>query len=137
MVAQELEVRDAEDLAAGLELPPSQGHDDALVVAGVARLQAAGRVAELPVGARDEDGAHALIGVAGQDAARADGLVVGMGVHGHEGERSVGHGRQRRGSADRAGRAGSPPSCLQATHCRRPAARARPATPPAAPSGAR
>ena len=90
-------MRDAEDLAAGLELAPSQGHDDPLVVPGVARLQAAGRVTELPVGARDEDRAHALACVAGQDAARADGLVVGMGVDGHEGEGSVGHGRQRRG----------------------------------------
>ena len=59
--------------------------------AGVIGLHPAGRIAQLAVGARDQHGAHALVGVPGQDPARPDGLVVGVGVHGHQGEGSLGH----------------------------------------------
>ena len=99
--------------------------------ARVAGLHPAGRVAELAVGARDQHRPHAFVGVAGQDPAGPDGFVVGMGVHRHEGEGALGHGWQRRGRLCRFGvtSGGRPP--------RRPAARARPASPRAAPSAAR
>ena len=86
VVAEQLEVGDAEDLAAGLELVRRSGTTTALVVPGLAGLDPAGGVPQLAVGAGHQDGAHALGGVTGQDAARPDRLVVGMGVHGHEGE---------------------------------------------------
>ncbi len=108
VVAEQLQVRDAEDLATGLQLTAAQRDDDALVVAGVARLEPAGRVAQLTVRAGDEHGTYALSAVAGQDAARADGLVVGVGVHGHEGEGSVRHAKQRMGRRGRADRVRPP-----------------------------
>ena len=81
-------------------------------------------------------------GVAGQDAAGPDGLVVGMGVHGHEGEGSLGHGWQRRGrrrtSTRRSVTDGRPgTSGLQVADRAGQALQLGAATAPAAPSGAR
>ena len=83
---------DAQDLATGFELFAAQRDDDRLVVPRLTRLHSAGRVPELTVGARDQHGAHTLGAVAGEDPARPDRFVVGMGVHRHEGEGTLWHG---------------------------------------------
>ena len=101
VVAEQLQVRDAQDLATGLELLAAQRHHHRLVVPRLAGLDPAGRVPELAVGARDQHGAHPLGAVTGEDPARADRFVVGMGVDRHEGERALGHCRQRRGRRGR------------------------------------
>src|SRR5262249_10459157 len=62
-----------------------------LVVPVIARLDLAGRIAELSVSAGDNDGADALIRVVGQHATRARRFVVGVGMDGHQGE-GVWHG---------------------------------------------
>ena len=56
--------------------------------ADVARLDAPGSVAELTVGAGDDDRPDALVGVHRQHAAGARRLVVRMRVHGHQREGS-------------------------------------------------
>ena len=53
------------------------------VVAGFARLDPAGPVAELTVGARDYDRWDALVGVESRFRRRA--ALVGVGVHCHQG----------------------------------------------------
>ena len=92
MVAEHLEVVDAEFPAGLLEFDSPDGDDLGLVVALLAWLHPARAVAQLTVGARDDHGADALGGGPGQDAAGADGLVVRVGVDGHEREGSAGGG---------------------------------------------
>ena len=84
-----------------LELGPAQGDQGGLVVRRVLRRDPPGAVAQLAVGAGDQHGADALVGVPGQDPSRPGGFVVGMGVHRHEGERSIGHAVQRTGDGRR------------------------------------
>ena len=88
-VAERLDVRDAERGCRHLELAEPDARDVVGVVAVLARLDVPGRVAELAVRARDEHGADALGGVAGERAAGAVRLVVGVRVHRHEGEDAV------------------------------------------------
>ena len=97
VVAEHLEMVDAELLAGLLELDSAGGDDRCLVVALLAGLHPAGGVAQLTVRAGDDHGADALGGSPGQDAAGADGLVVRVGVDCHEGEgrKGSGHGFQR------------------------------------------
>ena len=83
-VAEELQVRDAEDLARALELIESCLHDELLVVAFGVRLDPAGQISELAVGARHDDCGEPLGRVAGEHSARARCLIVGMGMDGHE-----------------------------------------------------
>ena len=125
-------MRHAENLAAGLELPAAQLDHGAFVVPGLAGLQPARGVPELAVRAGDEHGADTLGRVAGQDAAGPDGLVVGMGVHCHEGQRSLGHGGQRMGTGASSGAVRS-----GGRRPRRPGAPARTATVAVAPWAAR
>src|SRR5439155_8102288 len=94
---------DAEDARAFFQLGSAERDDRGSVVVGVARLGAVRSVAALAVRAGDEHGPHTLGGVFGKDAAGGGGLVVGVGVDGHQAERRVGyrlfHSRGARHSA--------------------------------------
>src|ERR1022692_4243655 len=61
--------------------------DIAGVVSVIARLDAAGSVAELTVRTGHNNGPDVLVGILGEHATGARRLVIGMGVHGHESQR--------------------------------------------------
>ena len=122
VVPEQFEMGHPENLAARLELASAQRNDDLLVVARIVGLQPSGRVAQLAVGAGDQHGLHALIGVTSEHPPRADGFVVGMGVDGHQGKGLCGHAWQRRGRCRPAITSGVGP-------LRPPAPRVRPASP--------
>ena len=100
VIAEQLQVGYAQNIATGLEFVASERHNDRLVVPRVAGLDATGRVPELAVGARDQDGSYAFVAVTGEDPARPDRFVIRMGVDRHEGERALGHGRSVRDGPD-------------------------------------
>ena len=88
-----------EHLATGLEfLEPERDHDR-FVVTGLARLHPTRCIPQFTIGAGHEDGPHPFVGVTGQNAARPERLVIGMGVDGHERENGVCHWIERRGCA--------------------------------------
>ena len=78
---------DAERFAAVLQLDLADRRHRGAVVTGLTGLGAVRAVAARAVSAGHQHGAHPLGGVARQYASRADRLVVGMGVHGHESQR--------------------------------------------------
>ena len=59
-----------------------------------AGLNLARRVAKLAIGAGYDDSSDALVRVERKDAASARSLVIGMSVHGHQGEDLSCHGRK-------------------------------------------
>jgi hypothetical protein len=71
-----------------LQLAGPHGHDGLRVVALLPGLHAAGTVAAPTVGAGDEHRPDALGRSLGQHSPGARGLVVGMRMDGHEGERA-------------------------------------------------
>ena len=81
---------DPQQPATGFELALAELDHFRGVVPLLARLGAPGPVAARTVGAGDQNGAHTLGCVAGQDPAGAGGFVIRMGVNCHERE-GVGH----------------------------------------------
>ena len=87
-VAEADRMRHAELAARDVELGEARGGDGVRIVSGFARLHMTGAVAHLAVRAGHDDGLRALVAVAGENAAGAGRLVVGVGVDGHERVRS-------------------------------------------------
>ena len=84
------------------------------VVARFARFHPIGTIAELAIGAGDEHRAHPLVAVAGQHATCAEGLVVGVGVDGHQRQRFTGHRVSLSGPGSGSPEAGGPSGRLRA-----------------------
>ena len=105
-VAERLHVRHAERLGGHLQLAEPDARDVVGIVALLAGLDVAGRVAELAVRAGDEHRPDAFGRVAGEGDPGAVRLVVGVRVHRHQ--RQVGH----RAQLARSGR-GDPQRCAR------------------------
>ena len=88
-VAENLRMRHAERLGCHFELTQPDPGDVVGIVPVLSRLDVTGRVTELSVGAGDEHRAHAFCRIAGEGAAGAVRLVVGVRVHRHQ--RQLGH----------------------------------------------
>ena len=90
-VPEQCELADAQDRAALGQFVAAHLRDRCGVVPGFTGFHAVRTVSAAAVGAHHHNRANAFGGIASQYAAGAAGLVVGMRVHGHESQRTIGH----------------------------------------------
>ncbi len=90
-VTEQLEMRDSQVCAGAMELILTDRRHRTGIMAVLARLDTTWPITEFPIGTRDDNRPHSPQCIVRKDAAGRGGLVVGMGMDGHQGQLFDGH----------------------------------------------